>query len=226
MDTMNSLLRRVLSVSVTTFAFTTATFAVYILAFGLVRAVAFPILFQVPLVSRLLRPFLGHFLRGRWSLVYLWRNRQLVWHTFLLGVTTVEGWEFAESLFDNKVQEVRSALFEAWLCLKVLLYSPWLSCLTLPIPYSHLYRVSQAVIHITYISAIWSFAHSQRMIAPHRVLKEVHYSAIRNTTRPFGQPSCVLLCSPLERTIKYFFAVEPPRLRQVCSHPYIFARGL
>ncbi|KAI0254464.1 nucleoporin protein Ndc1-Nup [Lactifluus subvellereus] len=105
MDIMTSLFRRVLSVSGTTFAFTTATFVVYTLAFGLVRAVALPILFQVPLVSRLFRPFLGHFLRGRWSLVYLWRNRELVWHTFLLALTTIEGWEFAESLFDDKVQE-------------------------------------------------------------------------------------------------------------------------
>ena len=113
MVTMSSLFRRVLSVSGTTFAFTTATFAAYILAFGPVRAVALPILFQVPLVSRLLRPFLCHFLRGRWSLVYLWRNRELVLHTFLLALTTIEGWEFAESLFDDKVQEVRATLFEA-----------------------------------------------------------------------------------------------------------------
>jgi hypothetical protein len=118
---MSGLFRRVLSVSATTFAFTTAIFAAYILAFGLMRAVALPMLFQVPLVSRPFRPFLGHFLRGRWSLVYLWRNRQLVWHTFLLGFTTVEGWEFAESLFDDKVQEVRAALFEAGLCLKTYL---------------------------------------------------------------------------------------------------------
>ena len=119
MDTMSSLFRRAVSVSATSFAFTTATFAAYILAFGLLRAVALPMLFQVPLVSRLFRPFLGHFLRGRWSLVYLWRNRQLVWHTFLLSFTTIEGWEFAESLFDDKVQEVRAALFEAGLCLKI-----------------------------------------------------------------------------------------------------------
>ena len=112
MDAISSLFRRVLSVSGTTFAFTTAILPAYILMFGLVRAVGLPILFQVSLVSRLFRPFLGHFLRGRWSLVYLWRNRELVWHTFLLALTTVEGWEFAESLFDDKVQEVRATLFE------------------------------------------------------------------------------------------------------------------
>ncbi|KAI0277030.1 nucleoporin protein Ndc1-Nup [Russula aff. rugulosa BPL654] len=102
---MIGLFRRVLSISITAFAFTSVAFAVYILAFGLVRAVVLPILFQIPLVSHLLRPFLGHFIRGRWSLVYLWRNRALAWHSLFLGLATIWGWEFAESLFDDKVQE-------------------------------------------------------------------------------------------------------------------------
>lgn len=104
---MIGLLRQVTSISITTFVFTAATFVAYILAFGLVRAAALPILFQIPLVSHLLRPFLGHFIRGRWSLVLLWRSRALAWQTFLLGVTTIGGWEFAEGVFDDKVQEVR-----------------------------------------------------------------------------------------------------------------------
>jgi nucleoporin NDC1 len=104
---MTGLFRRVLSISITAFAFTAITFAAYILAFGFMRAVALPILFQVPLISHLLRPFFGHFIRGRWSLVYLWRNRALAWHSFFLGLTTIWGWEFADSLFDDKVQEVR-----------------------------------------------------------------------------------------------------------------------
>jgi nucleoporin NDC1 len=104
---MTSFFHRVLSISITAFGFTAISFAAYILAFGLVRAAVLPILFQVPLVSHLLRPFLGHFIRGRWSLVYLWRNRALAWHSFFLGLTTIWGWEFAESLFDDKVQEVR-----------------------------------------------------------------------------------------------------------------------
>ncbi|KAI0300488.1 nucleoporin protein Ndc1-Nup [Multifurca ochricompacta] len=103
--TMLSLFRHALGFGITTLAFTTATFAVYILAFGLMRAIALPLLFHVPLVSHLFRPFLSHFLRGRWALVHLFRNRGLVWHTFLLGLTTIGEWEFAESLFDNKVQE-------------------------------------------------------------------------------------------------------------------------
>ncbi|KAI0002445.1 nucleoporin protein Ndc1-Nup [Russula compacta] len=102
---MVNLFRRGLSISTTTFAFVAATFVAYILAFGLVRAIVLPILLQIPLVSHLLRPFLGHFIRGRWSLVHLWRNRALVWHSFLLGLTTIGGWELAESLFDDKVQE-------------------------------------------------------------------------------------------------------------------------
>jgi nucleoporin NDC1 len=104
--------------------FTTATFVGYTLAFGLVRAVALPVLFQIPLVSHLLRPFLGHFIRGRWSLLYLWRNRALVWQSLLLGLTTVGAWEFAESLFDEKVQEVGVVLDNALLFLKATLLQP------------------------------------------------------------------------------------------------------
>ena len=107
---MIRILHRVLSTGITTLAFTAATFVTYTLAFGLMRAIALPILLQIPLVSHLFRPFLGHFIRGRWSLLLLWRNRTLAWHSFLLGLTTIGGWEFAESLFDEKVQEV-SVLF-------------------------------------------------------------------------------------------------------------------
>ena len=103
---MIRLLHRVLSTGITALAFTTATFVTYTLAFGFTRAIALPILFQIPLVSHLFRPFLAHFIRGRWSLLLLWRNRTLAWHSFLLGLTTISAWEFAESLFDEKVQEV------------------------------------------------------------------------------------------------------------------------
>jgi nucleoporin NDC1 len=109
---MISHFRRVLNIGVTTCAFTAATFAAYFLAFGLMRAVALPMLFQIPLLSHLLRPFLGHFIRGRWCLVLFWRNRALVWHSFLLALTTIGGWEFAETLFDEKVQEVRAIRYD------------------------------------------------------------------------------------------------------------------
>jgi nucleoporin NDC1 len=122
---MINLFRRVLRISITALAFTAVTFAVYILTFGLVRAVVLPILFQIPLVSHLLRPFLGHFLRGRWSLVLLWRNRALTWHSFFLGLATIWGWEFAESLFDDKVQEVRKISYNARIFLKDQIHSPW-----------------------------------------------------------------------------------------------------
>ncbi len=143
-----SLFRRILSISITALAFTAVTFAAYILAFGLMRAVALPILFQIPLVSYSLRPFLGHFIRGRWSLVYLWRNRALAWNCFFLGLTTIWGWEFAESLFDDKVQEVRVIFCKTRLFLKDRLHSPWWWRLAPLIPCSHLFLASRAVIHI------------------------------------------------------------------------------
>lgn len=149
---MIRLLHRVLSTGITTLAFTTATFLTYTLAFGLMRAVVLPILFQIPLVSHLFRPFLGHFVRGRWSLLLLWRNRTLAWHSFLLGLTTASAWEFAESLFDEKVQEVGALFSMGQLYLNTYIYSPWLLHLTLPTPYSRLFLVSQAVIHIMHTS--------------------------------------------------------------------------
>jgi nucleoporin NDC1 len=121
---MISLFRRALRISITAFAFTAVTFAAYILTFGLVRAVVLPILFQIPLVSHLLRPFLGHFIRGRWSFVYLWRNRALAWHSFFLALATIWGWEFAESLFDEKVQEVREISCKTRIFLKNHIHSP------------------------------------------------------------------------------------------------------
>ncbi|KAI0266419.1 nucleoporin protein Ndc1-Nup [Gloeopeniophorella convolvens] len=105
MDPPTAIVRRVVGLGVTSSVFTLGAFAVYIVTFGLVRAMVLPILLQVPAISRLLRPFLAHFLRGRWSFVLLWRNRALIWQVFLLGLTTVAGWEYAESLFDDKVQE-------------------------------------------------------------------------------------------------------------------------
>ncbi|KAH9177530.1 nucleoporin protein Ndc1-Nup [Lactarius sanguifluus] len=104
-DTMIGFFRRLLGVGITTGVFTIATFTAYTIAFGLARSIALPVLLQIPLVSRLFRPFLGHFLRGRWNLVHLWWNRALIWHAFLLSLTTIGGWEFTESLFDDKVQE-------------------------------------------------------------------------------------------------------------------------
>ena len=149
---MIRLLHRVFSTGITTLAFTTATFSTYTLAFGLMRAIALPILFQIPLVSHLFRPFLGHFIRGRWSLLLLWRNRTLIWHSFLLGLTTISAWEFAESLFDEKVQEVCVPFCMAQLFLNIYVYSHWLLHPTPPTPYSRLFLVSQAVIHIMYTS--------------------------------------------------------------------------
>lgn len=149
---MIRLLHRVLSTGITTLAFTTATFITYTLAFGLMRAIALPILFQIPLVSHLFRPFFGHFIRGRWSLLLLWRNRTLAWHSFLLGLTTISAWEFAENLFDEKVQEVGVPFCMVQLFLNIYIYSHWLLHPTPPTPYSRLFLVSQAVIHITYTS--------------------------------------------------------------------------
>ena len=122
-DTMMGFLRRLLGVGITTGVFTVATLTAYTIAFGLARSIALPILFQIPLASPLFRPFLGHFLRERWNLAHLWRNRAFIWHAFLLGLTTIGGWEFTESLFDDEVREVSVLLCIVRLLLRTGFYS-------------------------------------------------------------------------------------------------------
>ncbi|TFY76297.1 hypothetical protein EWM64_g7713 [Hericium alpestre] len=104
-DAATEYTRQVFKVGVISSVFTSVIFAAYLVAFGLVRSVALPILFKVPVVSMLLRPICAHFLRGSWTVALLPRHFTLVWRTYLLGLTTVASWEFAESLFDEKIQE-------------------------------------------------------------------------------------------------------------------------
>jgi len=100
-------LRRALKAILTALLFTSLVFTSYTLLFGLARSLVLPVLLKLPVVSMLLRPFCAHFLRGSWTVMLLPRHLSLVWRTFLLGLSTVSSWEFAESLFDERVQEVR-----------------------------------------------------------------------------------------------------------------------
>ncbi|KAL4251139.1 NDC1 family protein [Abortiporus biennis] len=73
--------------------------------FALTRSVVLPILYKVPILSRFLRPFSAHFLRGSFSLVLLAKNWSLVWRTFVVAYFTAVNWEFAEGVFDSLVAE-------------------------------------------------------------------------------------------------------------------------
>ncbi|KAA1477952.1 hypothetical protein DENSPDRAFT_867789 [Dentipellis sp. KUC8613] len=85
--------------------FALLVFSTYVAAFGLARTLVLPLLFRIPVLSLALRPFCAHFLRGPWTIGLLPRHFALVARTCVLSFTTVLSWEFAESLFDEKIHE-------------------------------------------------------------------------------------------------------------------------
>ncbi len=99
-------LARVLTVILTSLVYTLMVTIAHLAAFALTRSTVLPLLFQLPFVSMLLRPFTAHFLRGQWTLMLLNRHWSLVSRTFYLALSTVGIWEFAESSFDSIVAEV------------------------------------------------------------------------------------------------------------------------
>ena len=94
----------VLLLTVTLFAL--SSFAVYNIAFGLARLVLLPVLLRVPLVRSLLKPFVGHFIRGPWTVTLPLRHLTLESQAFMLGLSMLANWEFAESLFDVYIPQV------------------------------------------------------------------------------------------------------------------------
>jgi len=98
--------RRVVKAGFAALVVTTLTLAAYTVVFGLSRSLVLPVFLRLPLFSLILRPFCAHFRRGPWTIILLTRYSSLVWRTFLLGLTTTAGWEFADALFDDKAQEV------------------------------------------------------------------------------------------------------------------------
>ena len=66
-----------------------------------------PVLFKLPLLHRVLRPFLGHYLRHAWSFrsIVSWG---LLIRACSLGSWLTLSWELAESIFDYAVAEVCS----------------------------------------------------------------------------------------------------------------------
>ena len=83
--------------------------SVQIVLFAVGRTVVLPILFKIPVVSHLLRPFAGHFLRG-FTPVLLFTQLPTITRAFFLGITTLASWEVSETLFDASASEVRFML--------------------------------------------------------------------------------------------------------------------
>ena len=84
-----------------------SSFAVYNIAFESARSALLPLLLRVPLVWSFLKPFTGHFFRGPWTLTLPLRHFSLESHAFTLGLSMLARWEFAESLIDVYIPQVR-----------------------------------------------------------------------------------------------------------------------
>jgi len=73
------------------------------------RAMVLPILFRIPVVCHLLRPFAAHFLRG-YTPVLFFTQFPTILRAVFLGITTLASWEVSEILFDNSISEVHFTL--------------------------------------------------------------------------------------------------------------------
>ena len=80
-----------------------ATLAV-VLFFGFARF-TLPILYAIPFLSMVLRPFTAHFLKGSWMIVLFFYHIHLAVHPFFLSTFLV--WEITDSMFDRVIAEVR-----------------------------------------------------------------------------------------------------------------------
>ncbi|KAG5637562.1 hypothetical protein H0H81_004139 [Sphagnurus paluster] len=74
------------------------------ITFGLLR-LAFPMLYKLPLLPTLLRPFTAHFLRGSWTLVLPFRHISLLTRAWFLAFSTLATWEFSNALFDTIIYQ-------------------------------------------------------------------------------------------------------------------------
>ncbi|TFK65917.1 hypothetical protein BDN72DRAFT_844963 [Pluteus cervinus] len=72
--------------------------------FGLARLLL-PIIYQLPLLSTLLRPFTAHFLRGSWSVLLPFYHFPLFLRAWFLAFTTVFAWDISALLFDTVVTQ-------------------------------------------------------------------------------------------------------------------------
>lgn len=106
-DTQNFRLARLIAISVTLLLLASLNTTIHLVLFGLTRSIALPVIYQLPIVPKLLRPFTAHFLRGPYFFTLLGRNIGLVWTAFCLGLKTIAIWEFSEEMFDHVVAEVR-----------------------------------------------------------------------------------------------------------------------
>ncbi|KAH9923390.1 nucleoporin protein Ndc1-Nup [Amylocystis lapponica] len=101
-------LARLATVLVTIALFNALSIAAHTVLFGFARSVVLPLLYALPFVSRALRPFSAHFLRGSWSLYLVIRHWSMVCRAFYLGFATLMSWEFAEHAYGESIAVAQS----------------------------------------------------------------------------------------------------------------------
>ncbi|KAF8178903.1 nucleoporin protein Ndc1-Nup [Pholiota molesta] len=93
------LLNWFISAIFTTFAIALAALIFAVLRFWL------PVLYKIPILSFILRPFTAHFLKGPWTISLPLRHYQLFFRAWFLAFSTFFVWEFVDRLFDEAIVE-------------------------------------------------------------------------------------------------------------------------
>lgn len=92
----------------------TLTLPITAVLFGLAR-ITLPIVYRLPLVPSLLRPFTAHFLRGSWTILLPLFHLPLILKAWFIAFTTLTIWEFTNAIFDTIIFQVCFILFDQWL---------------------------------------------------------------------------------------------------------------
>ncbi|KAG5716381.1 Nucleoporin NDC1 [Termitomyces sp. T112] len=77
--------------------------------FGIIR-LTLPLVYKLPLLRIILRPFTAHFLRGPWTIFLPLRHVSLLIKSWFLGFTTLATWEFSNEIFDTFVYNPLSVI--------------------------------------------------------------------------------------------------------------------
>lgn len=103
----SNLTAKLLALAVTVPIFGAFCTVVQLTLFVVGRTVVLPIIFKIPIVSYLLRPFAAHLLRG-YTPILFFTQFPTISRAIFLGITTLASWEVSETLFDHVVSEVNS----------------------------------------------------------------------------------------------------------------------
>lgn len=90
-----------------TFSLTLACAVFLVLRSGL------PVLYEIPFLPIILRPFTAHFLKGSWSVSLLLWNFTLVFRAWFLAFSTLLTWELVDTFFDNVTEPAALSLHSA-----------------------------------------------------------------------------------------------------------------